>query len=56
MQDIILMRGQNLSYAKESGRLRKRIFSKDESLVIKDVSFTLYRGEVLGVLGEYEAL
>lgn len=56
MQDIILMRGQDLSYAKESGRLRKRIFSKDESLVIKDVSFTLYRGEVLGVLGEYEAL
>lgn len=56
MQDIILLRGQNLSYAKESGLLSKRIFSKDESLLIKDVSFTLYRGEVLGVLGEYETL
>lgn len=56
MQDIILLRGQNLSYAKESGRLRKRILSKDETLVMKDVSFTLYRGEVLGVLGEYETL
>ncbi|MCD2137665.1 hypothetical protein [Salinicoccus halitifaciens] len=56
MQDIILLRGQNLSYAKESGHLRKRILSKDETLVIKDVSFTLYRGEVLGVLGEYETL
>ena len=56
MQDIILLRGQDLSYAKESARLRNRILSKEESLLIKDVSFTLYRGEVLGVLGEYETL
>lgn len=56
MQDIILLRGQNLSYAKESENLRKRILSKDASLLIKDVSFTLYRGEILGVLGEYETL
>ncbi len=56
MQDIILLRGQDLSYAKESAQLGKRILSKGESLLIKDVSFTLYRGEVLGVLGGYETL
>ncbi|CAM4350164.1 hypothetical protein [Lacicoccus alkaliphilus] len=56
MQDIILLRGQDLSYAKEPARLRNRMLSKEESLLIKDVSFTLYRGEVLGVLGEYETL
>lgn len=56
MQDIILLRGQKLSYAKESIHLRKRILSKDEHLLLKDVSFTLYRGEVLGVLSDYETL
>ena len=56
MQDIILLRGQELSYAKESIHLRKRILSKDEHLLLKDVSFTLYRGEVLGVLSDYETL
>src|SRR5699024_11825420 len=56
MQDIILLRGQELSYAKESIHLRKRILSKDEHLLLKDVSFTLYRGEVLGVLSYYETL
>ena len=56
MQDIILLRGQELSYAKESIHLRKRILSQDEHLLLKDVSFTLYRGEVLGVLSDYETL
>lgn len=56
MQDIILLRGQELSYAKESIHLRKRILQKDEHLLLKDVSFTLYRGEVLGVLSDYETL
>lgn len=56
MQDIILLRGQELSYAKESIHLRKRILQKDEHLLLKDVSFTLYRGEVLGVLSDYESL
>lgn len=56
MQDIILLRGQELLYAKESRHLRKRILSKDEHLLLKDVSFTLYRGEVLGVLSDYETL
>ena len=56
MQDIILLRSQELSYAKESIHLRKRILSKDEHLLLKDVSFTLYRGEVLGVLSDYETL
>lgn len=56
MQDIILLRGQELSYAKESLHLGKRILSRDEHLLLKDVSFTLYRGEVLGVLSDYETL
>ncbi|WP_052254450.1 hypothetical protein [Salinicoccus sp. YB14-2] len=56
MQDIILLRGQELSYAKESIHLRKRILQKDEHLLLKDVSFTLYRGEMLGVLSDYETL
>lgn len=56
MQDIILLRGQELSYAKESIHFGKRILSRDEHLLLKDVSFTLYRGEVLGVLSDYETL
>lgn len=56
MQDIILLRGQELSYAKESLHLGKRILARDEHLLLKDVSFTLYRGEVLGVLSDYETL
>lgn len=56
MQDIILLRGQNLSYARERVSVRDRILGRDDALLLKDVSFTLYKGEVLGILSAYETL
>jgi teichoic acid transport system ATP-binding protein len=56
MQDIILLRGQNLSYAKEKESIKDRILGREDHLLLKDVSFTLYKGEVLGVLSIYDTL
>lgn len=56
MQDIILLRGQELSYAREKPSLKDRIIGNEGELVLKDVSFTLYKGEVLGVLSTYDTL
>lgn len=56
MQDIILLRGQNLSYAKERESIKDRMLDRDDELLLKDVSFTLYKGEVLGILSTYETL
>lgn len=56
MQDIILLRGQNLSYTKEKESIKERMLGHEDGLLLKDVSFTLYKGEVLGILSAYDTL
>ncbi|MCG1010956.1 hypothetical protein J4760_13090 [Salinicoccus sp. ID82-1] len=56
MQNIILLRALNLTYAKEPKKLGDRILGREEGLLLKDVSFHLYKGEVLGILSDYKTL
>ncbi|WP_020006154.1 hypothetical protein [Salinicoccus albus] len=57
MHDIILFRALDLTYAKEPVRFKDRILGRADGLMIKDVTFHLYKGEVLGILSEdYETL
>lgn len=57
MRDIILFRALDLTYAKEPVNFKDRILGRADGLMIKDVTFHLYKGEVLGVLSEdYETL
>lgn len=56
MHDIILLRARNLTYAKESMKFKDRMLGRVEGLMLKDVTFHLYKGEVLGILSDYESL
>lgn len=56
MQDIVLHRATDIVYHKEPEKLKDRIFNTPTHIVLKNVSATLYRGEVLGILGDYETL
>ncbi|GAB3059835.1 hypothetical protein ACFOU0_05370 [Salinicoccus sesuvii] len=56
MQNIILLRALNLTYAKEPKKLGDRMLGREEGLLLKDVSFHLYKGEVLGILSDYKTL
>ncbi|WP_031546702.1 hypothetical protein [Salinicoccus luteus] len=56
MQNIILLRALNLTYAKESKKFTDRMLGREEGLLLKDVTFHLYKGEVLGILSDYRTL
>ncbi|WP_411842281.1 hypothetical protein [Salinicoccus sp. HZC-1] len=56
MHDIILLRALNLTYAKEPVKFKDRMLGRVEGLMLKDVTFHLYKGEVLGILSDYESL
>lgn len=56
MHDIILLRALDLTYAKEPVKFKDRMFGRVEGLMLKDVTFHLYKGEVLGILSDYESL
>lgn len=56
MHDIILLRARDLTYAKEPVKFKDRMLSRAEGLMLKDVTFHLYKGEVLGILSDYKSL
>lgn len=56
MHDIILLRALDLTYAKEPVKFKDRMLGRAEGLMLKDVTFHLYKGEVLGILSDYESL
>lgn len=56
MQEIVLHRATDVVYHKEPEKLKDRILNTPTHIVLKNVSTTLYRGEVLGILGDYETL
>ena len=56
MQDIILHKSTGLVYQEKERTKETKFFLKPTHLILKDVNTTLYRGEVLGILGEYSTL
>lgn len=56
MHDIILLRALDLTYAKEPMKFKDRMLGRVEGLMLKDVTFHLYKGEVLGILSDYDSL
>ncbi|MCG7333310.1 hypothetical protein [Salinicoccus roseus] len=56
MQNIILLRALNLTYAKESKKFMDRMLGREGGLLLKDVTFHLYKGEVLGIFSDYRTL
>ncbi|CAD2079497.1 hypothetical protein [Phocicoccus pinnipedialis] len=56
MQEIVLHRATDIVYHKEPDKLKDRILNTPTHIVLKNISTTLYRGEVLGILGDYETL
>ncbi len=56
MENIILLRALELTYAKEASKFIDRMLGRSEGLILKDVTFHLYKGEVLGILSDYRTL
>ena len=56
MRNILLLKGTNITYAEESPHLKERILKQSERLVLKDINLHLYKGQILGVLGDSKRL
>lgn len=56
MRSILLLKGTNITYAEESPHLKERILKQSERLVLKDINLHLYKGQILGVLGDSKRL
>lgn len=56
MQDIILHKATGIVYHHKERTKDTRFFLKPTYLILRDINTTLYRGEVLGILGDYSTL
>lgn len=56
VRNILLLKATNITYAEESPHLKERILNQSERLVLKDISVHLYKGQILGVLGDSKRL
>ena len=56
MRNILLLKATNITYAEESPHLKERILNQSERLILKDINLHLYKGQILGILGDSKRL